>query len=201
VTAARTPGRNRPAASPLDAVLSSVLGRRVRGLSVEIRGGHLFLRGRADSFHIKQLAQHAAMEVTELPLAANDIVVGPRRRMLVASGDDVVRAIGRATLGPLGWEVETAHDGLECVDHLRRTNPDVVVLDAELLWGGADGVLADIADGDCPNVPVVLLGIPQSVRAGDRDVRIAAILDKPFDHSALAWAVSAAADGCAADER
>ena len=40
---------------------------------------------------------------------------------------------------------------------LREFAPDAVVLDTDLLWGGADGVLADLrARGNRP-VPVVLL--------------------------------------------
>jgi osmotically-inducible protein OsmY len=36
-------------------------GRQVRDLSVEITREGVLLRGRCDSFHCKQLAQHAAM--------------------------------------------------------------------------------------------------------------------------------------------
>lgn len=60
------------------------MGRRVRDLRVEYDGRGLVLRGRADSYHAKQLAQHVAMTVGELPLSANEIVVaalrGERRR-------------------------------------------------------------------------------------------------------------------------
>ena len=38
-------------------------GRRVRGLEVEVGGGCVVLRGKALSFHVKQLAQTGAREV------------------------------------------------------------------------------------------------------------------------------------------
>jgi osmotically-inducible protein OsmY len=38
-------------------------GHRVRGLRVVVDQGHITLRGRCESFHIKQLAQHAVMRL------------------------------------------------------------------------------------------------------------------------------------------
>lgn len=190
MTATRPSGRDRSAASPFDTLLAAALGHRVRGLSVEIRAGHLFLRGRTDSFHVKQLAQHTAMAMTELPLAANEIEVVPGpRRVILATGDDRVRADGRARLADLGWEVATAHGGLDCVAHLRRSLWDVAVLDADLLWGGADGVLADIADGTSHAPSVVFLGNPPQLRGGGRGARVSAVLEKPVDVEAMARAV------------
>jgi hypothetical protein len=64
------------------------LGRRVRDFRVVLRRGGLVLQGIAGSYHAKQLAQHLAMAVTELPLTANEIeVVYPDR---LASGPDGV---------------------------------------------------------------------------------------------------------------
>jgi hypothetical protein len=61
--------------SPLDGLVGALIGRRVRGLRIVVRDGGLVLRGRASSYHAKQLAQHTAMAVTDLPLIANEIVV------------------------------------------------------------------------------------------------------------------------------
>jgi len=51
------------------------LGSRVRDLRVLVRQDGVILQGRAGTYHAKQLAQHAAMEVTNLPILANDIEV------------------------------------------------------------------------------------------------------------------------------
>jgi hypothetical protein len=40
-----------------------------------IQDNGLILRGQAHTYFAKQLAQHAAMEVTELPILANEIEV------------------------------------------------------------------------------------------------------------------------------
>ncbi len=53
--------------------------RRVWGQIVDLRvepaGRGVRLRGRARTYYLKQLAQHAVLELGHLPLAANDIEV------------------------------------------------------------------------------------------------------------------------------
>ena len=51
------------------------LGGRVNDLRVIVQGEGLVLQGRARSHHDKQLAQQAAMEITERPILANEIRV------------------------------------------------------------------------------------------------------------------------------
>ncbi len=51
------------------------LGSRVRDLRVIVRHDGIILQGRAVTYHAKQLAQHAAMELADLRILANDIEV------------------------------------------------------------------------------------------------------------------------------
>ncbi len=51
------------------------LGSRVRDLRVIVRHDGVILQGRAATYHAKQLAQHAAMELGDLPILSNDIQV------------------------------------------------------------------------------------------------------------------------------
>jgi hypothetical protein len=51
------------------------LGSRVRDLRLIVRHDGVILTGRASTYHAKQLAQHAAMELAALPILANDIEV------------------------------------------------------------------------------------------------------------------------------
>jgi hypothetical protein len=51
------------------------VGSRVRDLRVLIRPSGVVLQGRASTYHAKQLAQHAAMEILGRPIVANDIEV------------------------------------------------------------------------------------------------------------------------------
>jgi osmotically-inducible protein OsmY len=48
---------------------------RVWDLSVEVRDGHLVLKGRAFSYYAKQLAQHTAMRTLSQPTVRNEIQV------------------------------------------------------------------------------------------------------------------------------
>lgn len=50
---------------------------QIRNLQLLIRENGLVLRGQARTYYAKQLAQHAAMSATELPILANEIQVSP----------------------------------------------------------------------------------------------------------------------------
>lgn len=64
-----------PPEERLEALMQRRLGSRVRDLRVVVRPGGLILQGRAATYHAKQLAQHAAMELASVPILANDIEV------------------------------------------------------------------------------------------------------------------------------
>lgn len=197
MTKSHSPGTVQAGEESLNGRLSTVLGHRVQSLNIEVHEGRLVLSGRTHSFYVKQLAQHAAMEVTKLPVAVNDIEVvsRPKRKVMLASGDDRVRTNGRDHLTAMGWDVVTATNGIECVAHLRRSLPNVAILDAGLLWGGVDGVLADITDGGFLDLPIIFLGtLPWSWNGRDAGQQIV-VLDKPVDLDTLARAVASTVAG------
>jgi hypothetical protein len=59
----------------LESLVLRRLGNRIRDLRVEVQEAGVILRGRTTTYHVKQLAQHAAMELGNLPVLANDIEV------------------------------------------------------------------------------------------------------------------------------
>ena len=59
----------------LESMLFRRLGNRVRDLRVILLPEGLILQGRTGTYHAKQIAQHAAMELADLPILANEIVV------------------------------------------------------------------------------------------------------------------------------
>jgi CheY-like chemotaxis protein len=69
--------------------------------------------------------------------------------LLIAEADAEVREMFDRIANHLGFDVETAADGLDCWNKLRNSVPDVLVIDAEILWGGSDGVLSCLRDGAC----------------------------------------------------
>lgn len=59
----------------LELQLQRRVGGRVRDLRIVFAAGGIVLQGRATTYHAKQLAQHAVMELARLPILANDIEV------------------------------------------------------------------------------------------------------------------------------
>jgi hypothetical protein len=60
----------------LEADLQKRLTGRVTGLHIIPQDRGLILRGRSLSYYSKQVAQHALMAATDLPIVANEIEVG-----------------------------------------------------------------------------------------------------------------------------
>lgn len=84
--------------------------------------------------------------------------------ILIATPDALLRADYQGALGEAGFGVATAENGVECLEAIRKWNPDLLVLDTDLLWGGADGVVAAVAqDPEMPLVPVLLI-TPRLIR-------------------------------------
>jgi hypothetical protein len=55
-------------------VRSRVWGQ-VKGLELRVLERGILIRGRARTYYVKQLAQHAVLETSQLPLAGNQIEV------------------------------------------------------------------------------------------------------------------------------
>ncbi len=70
----RCPGSGRPPAA-LEVQVRSVLERRVRDFRLILTQEGIILRGRASTYYAKQIAQHAVMSATPVPILANEIVV------------------------------------------------------------------------------------------------------------------------------
>ncbi len=95
-------------------------------------------------------------------------------KILVGDGDQTFRDIFHRLLARHGYDVEVASGGVDCVAKLRRSFPDLLILDLNLPWGGGDGVLAWIREeSPTHGVPVVLTG------AADYPEEVAEIIDPP----------------------
>ncbi len=65
--------------------LTTRLRGRLRDLRLFVRDEGVVIRGVANSYYVKQLAQHAVMQLVSLPIAANEIVVLSTHRGAAAS--------------------------------------------------------------------------------------------------------------------
>jgi hypothetical protein len=63
------------AVEEVEAKVATQIGGRVRDFRLAARGTGLVLQGRCRTYHAKQLVLQAVMEVTELPILANEIRV------------------------------------------------------------------------------------------------------------------------------
>jgi hypothetical protein len=68
-------GPNSTALAELEVQLQRTLRGRVHDLRVLARGVGLALQGYAYTYYAKQLAQHALMSATSVPLLSNEIAV------------------------------------------------------------------------------------------------------------------------------
>src|SRR5262245_18021392 len=66
--------------------------------------------------------------------------------VLIASSSAFRRNLYQQTIEDLGHEVTVVHGGLECTQEVAQRCPDLLMLEAPLLWGGADGVLDVLHD-------------------------------------------------------
>lgn len=110
------------------------------------------------------------------------------RCILVADDRPASRELMRTILERFGFRVLEASDGLEAVEVVRRTLPDLVLLDIQM--PGLDGfgvVHALRADGPHTELPIV--AVTAAAMRGDREKAMAAgfsgYLAKPVSASAL----------------
>ncbi len=64
-----------PVSHRLESLLRSRLGGQFREVRLTEQDGGLVLQGLVHSYYAKQMAQHFAMELTGLPVVANEIQV------------------------------------------------------------------------------------------------------------------------------
>lgn len=81
-----------------------------------------------------------------------------KNTLLIADPDrELCQRYGRF-FAHLDYQVETAHDGLECLNKLRQIKPDALIMEMDLPWGGGDGVLACMSEEQgLDSIPVVLV--------------------------------------------
>jgi len=80
------------------------------------------------------------------------------RQIVVATPDMYLLAEYCASLREAGYLCSTATDGIQCLEQIRIVVPDLIVIDTDILWGGADGVLAVLAEDPIyPAVPAIVV--------------------------------------------
>jgi DNA-binding response OmpR family regulator len=115
-------------------------------------------------------------------------------KVLVAEGDEEFAEVVCTYLRAQACEVRVTYTGVECLEQVGRFNPRVIVLDGELLWGGASGVLACLREsnlGYCPAVVLTAWSLNEQFLA--RSAPIVDCLVKPFALASLMLSIETAA--------
>ena len=109
-------------------------------------------------------------------------------RILVADDDEDIRAVLDIVLGEAGFEVETAADGVEALDRLRRegTPPGLVLVDLMMpRLDGEDFVKRMRADPALSRVPIVVMSGHHEARRRAAELGATECLVKPVELDAL----------------
>jgi CheY-like chemotaxis protein len=79
-------------------------------------------------------------------------------RILVASSSTFRQRTYCDAVGSLGHQVSIVSGGVECVARVGADPPDLLILEAPLFWGGAEGVLQALQETQGKSdVPVILV--------------------------------------------
>jgi DNA-binding NtrC family response regulator len=106
-----------------------------------------------------------------------------KRRLLWAEPDEELLGLYQQAFSRWGFDVRWATNGLECMAQLHNDDTDLLVLDCDLVWGGADGVLAFLREQRSPKeMPdVFVIGDPPATVLSQRfSIPAANCLRKPF---------------------
>ena len=108
---------------------------------------------------------------------------GMKTRLLWADADSGLTEVFARFFGQFDFDVRTTSTAHDCVLELRDFQPDVAVLDVDLTWGGARGLLEELCGNGSvvrPRVVIVTGGEPAEVLAVQTGQPLAHCLPKPF---------------------
>jgi len=104
-----------------------------------------------------------------------------RNQLLVVDDDAGVQAMLRVVLEYENFEVITAEDGLEALEHLKRITPDLILLD--LMMPNMDGLtfVKELEErGLRSSIPVIVLTADVRAKSSVDKMHIDSCIIKPF---------------------
>ncbi len=195
------------AAQGAGAAAGTGLGLTISRMLIDVMGGQLTLDstpGKGSLFRIRlYLPQvHDAQAARELPRGSRIGYRGARRRILVVDNERVDRELLVDALAPLGFELEQAASGLECLAAIPRFSPHLIFMD--LAMPGIDGweTIRRIRTAGLSDAPIAVISANAFDKGLDNDagiapedfitkpVRIADLLDWIGARLGLEWVVA-----------
>ncbi|MFW5868220.1 MAG: response regulator transcription factor [Armatimonadota bacterium] len=106
------------------------------------------------------------------------------KKILVVDDERHIVRLVEVNLSRAGYDVETAYDGVEALEKVKDTDPDMIVLDVMMPRMDGFEVLKRLqADSDTQDIPVIML----TAKAQDADIfrgwssGVSSYLTKPFN--------------------
>ncbi len=170
------------------------LGLTIAKMLTDLMGGELNVRstpGTGTLFTVRLFLPHlhSAQAAKELPRISQTGYLGPRRRILIVDNEQVDRELLASVLSPLGFELDQAASGMECLEVLPRFQPDVIFMD--LAMPGIDGweTIRRIRAQNLSSAHIAIISANAFDRGLDNDVSIANedFILKPVKVEELAW--------------
>jgi DNA-binding response OmpR family regulator len=107
-------------------------------------------------------------------------------RILVADDSETILLLIRTRLELAGHEVETACDGQEAIDAVRRSPPDLLLLDAMMPRKSGIDALRELRAGGVETPALIVSAHKEGADAeGDGDLAIDGFVTKPIDFDVL----------------
>ena len=108
------------------------------------------------------------------------------KKILIADDEEDILEIVADRVEFYGFEVETARDGVECLEAIGRDVPDLVLLDIRMPRLDGFGVLARLRE-EHPELPVVVLSASSERQLAEETLSKGAVdyLLKPFEPAEL----------------
>ena len=165
----------------------SGVGLTIARMLTELMGGEMQVSsqpGEGTQFRIRLFLPqlHSAQAARELPRLERIGYVGARRRILVVDNEKVDRELLQNLLEPLGFIVEQAESGFECLAMVPRCAPDVIFMD--LGMPGIDGweTIRRLRQQGLGNARLAILSANAFDRNLDNDVGVGPedFIVKPF---------------------
>ena len=118
------------------------LGLTISKMLTDLMGGELQVKstpGTGSLFQIRLYLPHVHNPLREFdkPVVVRTGYVGRRRRIMIVDNEEVDREMLLNVLEPLGFEVQQAASGFECLERCAAFQPDIILMD--LAMPGIDG--------------------------------------------------------------
>jgi DNA-binding response OmpR family regulator len=113
------------------------------------------------------------------------------KRILVTDDDDAIRALLLTILRRRGFKVDTARNGIEGLEHIRRCRYSLVLLDLMMPLMSGYGVLEEIEKLPREQRPLVLVFTAGHTTEPLNPEFVAGAVRKPFDIEMLVDTISA----------